>query len=99
MSQYEAAQQQSLQIQYQRELEHIRDMPQYSTVTGKLYPSQNEMAFNPEAVETLPGWTSLGPNNIGGRTDDIVIDPTNTNIMYVASGTHQGLWGGSGVWK
>lgn len=36
-------------------------------------------------------WNELGPDNIGGRTRAILIDRSNTNIMY-AGGVSGGLW-------
>jgi photosystem II stability/assembly factor-like uncharacterized protein len=38
------------------------------------------------------GWLSLGPNNVGGRTRSILIDPTNPNIIWVGSV-------GGGIWR
>ncbi len=37
-------------------------------------------------------WTSRGPTNIGGRLVDVVQDPKNANIFYVAAA-------GGGVWR
>lgn len=36
-------------------------------------------------------WRSIGPNNIGGRTLAIAIDPENTDIIYAGSASG-GLW-------
>jgi photosystem II stability/assembly factor-like uncharacterized protein len=36
-------------------------------------------------------WTSLGPDNIGGRTRALVIDPADPNTMY-AGGVSGGVW-------
>ena len=36
-------------------------------------------------------WTWIGPGNIGGRIRAMVIDPTNTSIMY-AGGVDGGVW-------
>jgi photosystem II stability/assembly factor-like uncharacterized protein len=36
-------------------------------------------------------WTSLGPNNIGGRILSLAIDPTNTNTIWAGSASG-GLW-------
>ncbi|HYV91735.1 MAG TPA: T9SS type A sorting domain-containing protein [Chitinophagales bacterium] len=45
-------------------------------------------------------WTNYGPNNIGGRTISIAIDPTDTSIVWLGSASG-GLWksatGGIGV--
>ena len=37
-------------------------------------------------------WRSLGPNNVGGRTIAIAIDPKDTNIIWLGSA-------GGGLWK
>jgi photosystem II stability/assembly factor-like uncharacterized protein len=37
-------------------------------------------------------WRLLGPDNIGGRLIDVVVDPTTPGTVYVAAGT-------GGVWK
>ena len=37
-------------------------------------------------------WVSIGPNNVGGRTRALVIDPNNTQTMYAGAV-------GGGVWK
>ncbi len=38
------------------------------------------------------GWTALGPNKVGGRTRDIVVDPADTDVMWAASAS-------GGVWR
>ncbi len=51
--------------------------------------------FNPPpriAKPTALSWTQVGPNNIGGRLRSILINPSNTNIMYVGAVS-------GGVWK
>jgi photosystem II stability/assembly factor-like uncharacterized protein len=49
---------------------------------------------------TSGGWTNFGPNNVGGRTLSIAIDPTNDSVVYMGSASG-GLWksitGGIGV--
>ncbi len=52
---------------------------------------QNNLPKNSSVTSAL-SWTSLGPNNIGGRTRSIAINPSNTNIMYAGSVS-------GGVWK
>jgi photosystem II stability/assembly factor-like uncharacterized protein len=37
-------------------------------------------------------WTSIGPNNVGGRTLCVAIDPTDTNKIWLGSA-------GGGLWK
>ncbi len=52
-------------------------------------------AGKPEGLDIAgisPGaWAWLGPGNIGGRIRSIVIDPTNTNKMFVGS-VSGGIW-------
>lgn len=47
---------------------------------------------NVTAGAALGSWSSLGPTNQGGRTRQLLIDPGNPNIMFVAAV-------GGGVWK
>ena len=35
----------------------------------------------------LGGWTSLGPDNVGGRSRSILIHPANPDVMYAAATT------------
>jgi len=51
--------------------------------------------FNSPSLSTKAAalsWTQVGPNNIGGRLRSILINPSNTNIMYVGAVS-------GGVWK
>ncbi len=49
---------------------------------------------------SVASWQSIGPNNVGGRTISIAIDPVDTNIIWLGSASG-GLWksvsGGIGV--
>ncbi|HLG01944.1 MAG TPA: T9SS type A sorting domain-containing protein [Bacteroidia bacterium] len=45
---------------------------------------------DPDQVATV-NWTELGPDNVGGRTRALVIDPANSNHMF-AGGVGGGLW-------
>ncbi len=49
---------------------------------------------------TRTAWQNLGPNNVGGRTISIAIDPADTNVVWLGSASG-GLWksttGGVGV--
>jgi photosystem II stability/assembly factor-like uncharacterized protein len=48
--------------------------------------------FNYTAAKSQStSWTSLGPNNVGGRTNCIAIDPSDTNIVWLGSASG-GLW-------
>lgn len=42
------------------------------------------------ATSFLP-WNSMGPNNVGGRTVSIAIDPVDTNVVWLGSASG-GLW-------
>lgn len=37
------------------------------------------------AVKGGGSWTPLGPTNIGGRVTDVVVDPTDSDILYVGA--------------
>jgi hypothetical protein len=60
--------------------------------TPKINSASGAMGPNLTAGESLGSWSPIGPNNQGGRTRQLLIDPTNPNIMYAASV-------GGGVWK
>ena len=53
-----------------------------------------------KAATTRTAWESLGPNNIGGRTISIAIDPTDTSVIWLGAASG-GLWksttGGIGI--
>jgi len=67
------------------------------------FPAAGTSQASVGAVETDPGalpdaagtghssWTWLGPGNVGGRVRSLVIDPTNTNVMF-AGGVAGGLF-------
>ena len=71
-------------------IELARKTPFHSTRMNSILSSDANVAA--AAGGLLGAWTSLGPTNQGGRTRQLVIDPTNTNIMYTAAV-------GGGVWK
>jgi len=39
-----------------------------------------------------PSWSDIGPNNVGGRTRALLIDPASSSVLYAAAV-------GGGVWK
>src|SRR5205823_4490809 len=46
-----------------------------------------------QAIAATPGsWEYAGANNIGGRVTDVVVDPTQTDTIYISAA-------GGGVWK
>jgi photosystem II stability/assembly factor-like uncharacterized protein len=44
-----------------------------------------------EDVSEVGSWTSIGPNNIGGRSNALAIHPVDTSIVYIGSASG-GLW-------
>src|SRR3954447_20054508 len=84
--------------------DQIKKMPRFDSGLGR-HLSAEEQASNLQTTQavidaTIPtntanlltSWQFLGPGNIGGRTRAIVIDPTNTQIIYAAAVA-------GGVWK
>lgn len=60
-------------------------------------PAHAGKTIGAPAMAAAPGsllgtWNNLGPTNQGGRTRQLLIDPSNANIMYAAAV-------GGGVWK
>jgi len=47
--------------------------------------AETAQRFPRRTLDEDPPWTAVGPNNIGGRIADIVADPANPNIFYVAA--------------
>lgn len=73
-------------------LQHMRNMPRYSSSQRKLLAATavtSAASASPGAA--LGTWSSLGPANQGGRTRSLLIDPANPNIMY-AAGVAGGVW-------
>ncbi len=62
---------------FMRAAEHSRRMPHERDLTT--------------ALADTTQWTSLGPNNVGGRTLAVAINPSNTNIIW-AGAASGGLW-------
>src|SRR6185436_19570901 len=64
---------------------------------AKAWNRHKQMISHPS---TRTAWTSLGPNNVGGRTISIAIDPVDTNVFWLGSASG-GLWksttGGTGL--
>lgn len=52
---------------------------------------KNNLQKSSAAMAPL-SWTSIGPNNIGGRVRSILVDPSNSNTVYAGSVS-------GGVWK
>ncbi len=92
---------------YLRAFEKVKQMKRFSTVTNKVLPSYAEAPMleadsqkisataNAAAGGSTGGvlgtWKNLGPGNVGGRTRSLLVDPTNTSIMY-AGAVDGGIW-------
>jgi len=65
----------------------------YEYAKANLAPPQGVLAANPQ-------WTSIGPNNVGGRVLSMAINPSNTQVIW-AGAASGGLWksttGGDGA--
>ncbi len=79
---------------YLAAIEQANAMNRYSTATNSIMPSlkNSPININAPAGGTLGTWSPLGPTNQGGRTRQLLINPTNASIMYAAAV-------GGGVWK
>jgi hypothetical protein len=71
----------------------IRAFPDKDIPADKFYKafeySQNEMS---EAQQLIPSqWTSMGPNNIGGRSLSLAFHPADTGTIWMGSASG-GLW-------
>ncbi|MGE0001178.1 MAG: hypothetical protein AB7F50_01510 [Fimbriimonadaceae bacterium] len=81
----------AVRSRYQARLSTDGTVPPNALVRAKqqrdeLIANQSDPQFD------ATSWTALGPGNIGGRIRGIAINPTNENIIYIASV-------GGGVWK
>lgn len=72
---------------YRIALERMKQMPHYSTKL-RSYLS----ASAPIPATNVGSWSFLGPDNMGGRTRALVIDPTNPNVLYAGAAA-------GGIWK
>jgi photosystem II stability/assembly factor-like uncharacterized protein len=53
--------------------------------------NQQQTRFANQRSMSVGAWTSIGPNNIGGRTLCLALDPNDTNIVWLGSASG-GLW-------
>ncbi len=72
----------------------VRAFPDKDIPADKFYKafeySQNNLADvfdNPSAQQ----WTSIGPNNIGGRSISLAVHPVDTAVVFIGSASG-GLW-------
>jgi photosystem II stability/assembly factor-like uncharacterized protein len=82
---------------YRAAREQLDALPRHSLRASGL------IARSPDGTSPaqIPGWQSLGPGNIGGRSRALVIDPRRPRIMY-AAGVSGGVWktvNGGGRWE
>lgn len=73
---------------------HFRALPADTIPAGwreKAMQNIRNNALQKTAGTTAISWTGAGPDNIGGRTRALAIDPTNHDIMY-AGCVSGGLW-------
>jgi photosystem II stability/assembly factor-like uncharacterized protein len=65
------------------------DIPQDKFYKAFEYSSTQLTQLNDNP--NLDSWTSIGPNNIGGRSNAIAIHPVDTSIVFIGSASG-GLW-------
>ena len=69
-----------------------RAYPNKDIPNGEYYSAFQQKKFNTNKIQTEESWKPIGPENIGGRTISIAIDPVNTNTIYAGSA-------GGGLWR
>ena len=84
-------------------ISQIRAYPEKDIPHDKYYEAFKYSKENLQKVNNNDGndqWTSLGPNNIGGRAVSIAIHPVDTNVVFLGTASG-GLWksttGGTGA--
>ncbi|MEO8216927.1 MAG: hypothetical protein ABI718_07585 [Acidobacteriota bacterium] len=76
---------------YERARLRAAAMPRYSITSGNDAVRSQSFDGEAPAASGKNSWQSLGPGNIGGRTRTLLIDPTNSSILY-AAGVSGGVW-------
>lgn len=66
-----------------------KDIPQDRFFKAFEYSNTKLTEFNDNPL--LDSWTSIGPNNIGGRSNALAIHPIDTSIVFIGSASG-GLW-------
>ncbi len=73
----------------------MRSFPEQDIPADKFYRafehSKNEMTELPNETDSPNFWTSIGPNNVGGRTLSLAFHPLDTSIIFMGSASG-GLW-------
>ena len=75
-------------------MSEIRAFPDKDIPADKFYKAFEYSQQNLSNVFDSPGaqqWTSIGPNNIGGRSISLAVHPVDTNIVFIGSASG-GLW-------
>lgn len=74
-------------------MSQIRAYPNTDIPKDRYYAAfeYSQKQLSNSEVDNLDSWTSLGPNNIGGRSLAIAIHPIDTNIIFIGSASG-GLW-------
>lgn len=67
-----------------------KDIPQDKFFKAFEYTRDQMQDFN-TIHDAANSWQSMGPNNIGGRSLTLAVNPTDTNIIYIGSSSG-GLW-------
>ena len=68
-----------------------KDIPQDKFFKAFEYTRDQMQDFN-TVHDAASSWQSMGPNNIGGRSLTLAVNPTDTNIIYIGSSS-------GGIWK
>jgi len=80
---------------YRHARAHMQRMPSYSGRLGHELPGLDKVSGAALAARVslrlLSTWQPLGPGNVGGRTRNLEIHPTEPDIMY-AGGVSGGIW-------
>lgn len=75
-------------------MSEIRAFPDKDIPADKFYKAFEYSKQNLSAVFDSPDaqqWTSIGPNNIGGRSISLAVHPVDTSIVFIGSASG-GLW-------
>lgn len=81
-------------LQSMQWMSQIRAYPDVDIPADKFYKAFEYSSTQLTALNDNPNldsWTSIGPNNIGGRSLAIAVHPVDTSIVYIGSASG-GLW-------
>ncbi len=78
---------------YEAAMRHAETMRHFSISLGRFVDAPKKALYSAASPQAAIGtWQSLGPGNVGGRTNALVIHPTQPNTMYAGAAD-------GGVWK